>query len=126
VRAVKKERSDFRRIMRARLRKIPGLEHAFVFGSGPAVNLLLVGDFPPGTAAHAAADLEKVTGRQVNCVASTSGEIQDRLRRGDPFVGAVLNKHFKVYGDARGVDALFGSGNPGKRVPGCLRGTAGL
>ena len=123
---MKKDTSDFRRMLRSRLRRIPGLEHAFVFGSGPAINLLLVGDFPPGTAARAAEDLEKTTGRQVNCVASTSVDIKDRLLRGDPFVGAVLNMHFKVYGDARGVQALLRSGSPGQGAPGCLRGTAGL
>lgn len=112
--------SSVKRIVCKRLKKIRGLEHAFLYGTGPTVNLLLVGDLVPDDVARTVKDLEQFTGWQVNYVASRGCDIRERMLKGDPFIGAVLRNDLRVYGDSKDLSAwtavgrIFEPGSPTK------------
>lgn len=115
---MKPQVSSIRRIVRKRLKKMSGLEHAFLYGSGPTVNLLLVGELVPDDVTRAVKDLEQFTGWQVNYVASSGCDIRERILKGDPFIGAVIRNDLRIYGDGKEISTwvkprrIFEPGSP--------------
>ena len=100
--------------IRASLKRIPGIEYAFIYGSyakgdekaDSDVDLLIVGDVELDRLDTNLGKLEKMTGRVVNYVLYSMAEFKSKKKTKDGFLADVLSgKKIMVVGVENGLEA---------------------
>lgn len=102
--------------LRTTLKKIPGVEIAFIYGSYAAgdahansdIDLMVIGEVSDRKIAPAVARVERRLSREINYTLYTRGEVKKRLGRKGDFVHEVFSSP-KIVLVGRADDRLFGA-----------------
>lgn len=92
----------FEKILSDNLKKVKGVKSAYIFGSyaqnkfsaGSDIDLLAVGDFNALDLQKIIIKIQKLTGREINCVELTELEFNKRLKKKDPFLKDIFAKRY--------------------------------